>query len=408
MPLVKEHGAEPIPGYRLLERLGSGGFGEVWKCEAPGGLLKAIKIVQGADPLRGSAGLAEQELKALRRVQSVRHPYLLSIDRHDVIDGRLLIVMELADGSLWDRFRERRANGQPGIPREELLRYLLEAAEVLDLMHGTYQLQHLDIKPQNLFLIHDHVKVGDFGLVKDLQNVQGRLSGGVTPFYAAPETFDGVVSRHCDQYSLAIVYQELLTGMRPVAGDSVQQVILQHLQGTPNLTSLPAADRPAVARALGKKPEDRYPSCLAFVRSLRAGPDATVDLGGPVVATVPAASAASGGTPPPGTSKRMTVAVDTRPTAATEPAAAAPRPERTGAGVLVPAVVVGLGGTGRAVLQRLRQAVVDHVGPPERWPHLRLLYLDTDPEAVRAALDGSVGPALAPDEVLPVRLQRAG
>src|SRR5436853_2842188 len=144
-----ENKAEPIPGYTLIERLGGGGFGEVWKVEAPGGLHKAIKIVYGdlqtADP--DGTRRAEQELKALKRVQAVRHPYLLSLERYDIVDGRLLIVMELADCNLWERFRDCRAKGLLGIPRDSLLRYLAEAAEALDLMHGQHQLQHLDIKP---------------------------------------------------------------------------------------------------------------------------------------------------------------------------------------------------------------------------------------------------------------------
>src|SRR4051812_44850123 len=206
MSLVIQAGAEPIPGYKLLERLGGGGFGEVWKVEAPGGLFKAIKFVHGdlhtgeGEDLRR----AEQELKALKRVQAVRHPYLLSLERYDIINGKLMIVMELADCSLWDRFREHRTQGQPGIPRDTLLRYLAETAEVLDLMNSQHNLQHLDVKPQNLFLIHDHVKVADFGLVKDLEGIRATITGGVTPVYAAPETFNEEVSRFCDQYSLAI------------------------------------------------------------------------------------------------------------------------------------------------------------------------------------------------------------
>ena len=165
-----------------------------------------------------------------------------------------------------------------------------EAAEVLDLMNTQYQLQHLDIKPQNLFLVHNHVKVADFGLVKDLEGMRGQITGGVTPVYAAPETFDGIVTRFCDQYSLAIVYQELLTGVRPFNGTSGQQLLMQHLREPPNLGPLPPADRPAVARALAKKPEDRFPTCLQFVRALQhagaetPGPASAVDAGEPVAA----------------------------------------------------------------------------------------------------------------------------
>src|SRR6201993_3249055 len=138
-----ESQAEPLPGYRLIERLGGGGFGEVWKCEAPGGLHKAIKFVFGdlsalaSDAISGDDGhRAKQELKALSRVKTVRHPFILSLERYDIIDGQLLIVMELADRNLWDRFKECRSQGLQGIPRAELLNIMEESAEALDLMNN--------------------------------------------------------------------------------------------------------------------------------------------------------------------------------------------------------------------------------------------------------------------------------
>src|SRR3954469_6992697 len=138
-----EQQAEPIPGYRLIERLGRGGFGEVWKAEAPGGLHKAIKFVFGDLSAAGQGEPAEQERRSLERIKSIRHPYILSLERIEEIDGQLLIVMELADRNLWDRFRDCRAEGKLGIPREELLCYMEEAAEALDLMNIQHQLQHL-------------------------------------------------------------------------------------------------------------------------------------------------------------------------------------------------------------------------------------------------------------------------
>jgi serine/threonine protein kinase len=268
MTFIREPNAEPIPGYRIIEPLGSGGFGEVWKCEAPGGIFKAIKFVYGnLNSLDVDGARAEQEFKALNQVKEVRHPFILSLDRIEEIEGELCIVMELADKSLYDVFVECQAAGLVGIPRDDLLRYLRDAAEALDHMIQKHNLQHLDIKPRNLFLISDRVKVADFGLVKHLEAQSGVLNS-VTPLYAPPETFTGKISEHSDQYSLAIVYQEMLTGQRPFSGKNARQLLIQHTQEEPELRNLPEAERPVIARALAKDPKRRFPNCLAFVRAL--------------------------------------------------------------------------------------------------------------------------------------------
>jgi serine/threonine protein kinase len=273
---TREPNCEPIPGYRLLEPLGRGGFGEVWKCEAPGGLYKAIKFVEGERSLAlGETVPAVEELKAIQHIKSLRHPFLLSMERVELIGDELVIVMELADKSLMDVFQEHQQSGAAGIPREELLRYLSEAADVLDLMNLQHGLQHLDIKPGNLFLVSNHIKVADFGLVRSLKDRNGSadgslLSGGLTALYAAPEMFRNVISSSCDQYSLAIVYQELLTRVRPFNGKNLRQLVMQHTTADPDLSRLPESDRPAVARALAKVPDQRFPNCIAFVQTLQA------------------------------------------------------------------------------------------------------------------------------------------
>src|SRR5262249_43010957 len=154
--------AEPLPGYRLIEPLGSGGFGEVWKCEAPGGLFKAIKFVFGnLNSLDIDGARAEQEKRALDRIKGLRHPFVLSTEQIQIVEGELVIIMELADRNLHDCYQEHLQAGLIGIPRDDLLRYVRDAAEALDFMNEN-GLQHLDIKPRNLFLVSDRVKVADF------------------------------------------------------------------------------------------------------------------------------------------------------------------------------------------------------------------------------------------------------
>ena len=204
--------SKPILGYTLKERIGAGGYGEVWSAEAPGGIAKAVKLVYGYH----DENRAQGELKSLNRVRELRHPFLLSLERIDVVGGQLVVITELADKSLKELFEEHVDTGLHGIPRDELLKYVSEAAEALDYISDEHKLQHLDVKPENLLMVSDHIKVADFGLVKELQDTNQSLMTGLTPIYAPPELFDGRPSRTSDQYSLAIVYQEMLTGTAPL------------------------------------------------------------------------------------------------------------------------------------------------------------------------------------------------
>jgi serine/threonine protein kinase len=482
----------PLDGYRLIERIGRGGFGEVWRCEAPGGFQKAVKFVFGDLDSSDEGRPAEQELKSLNRVKDVRHPYILTLERYDIIDGQLMVVMELAERNLWDKFRECRMLGQIGVSRAELLGYLTEAAEALDLMNDRYKLQHLDIKPQNLFLVYNHIKVADFGLAKMFEGAVASVTGGVTPVYAAPETFQGEVSRFSDQYSLAIVYQELLTGVRPFNGANTKQLLLQHLREPPDLSALPEYDRPIIARALEKEPSRRWPSCRDMVQRLVAAPHTVTradamalplpvePVGGrttspadsfaPPTQAVYTQSAATGVAPtdrgtqtlpgpiaqapsaltpaPPspqgrpswGTLTALPGLVTPRMVTATPRGSVTPRggptksttaeappnvtqarpvvvetgrmgalgiapPERTGDGLLFPALVVGLGRTGLECLRAVRQIVHDRFDSVARLPTLRFLFIDTDPDETTAAAGSGADP-LPPHQVLLARLKR--
>jgi serine/threonine protein kinase len=416
MSFLREPNAEPIPGYRLIEPLGSGGFGEAWKCEAPGGLNKAIKFVFGnLNSLDVDGARAEQELHALNRVKEVRHPFVLSMDRIEVVEGELVIVMELADRNLHDAFEESVAAGLVGIPRDALLRYVRDAAEALDHMNEKHNLQHLDIKPRNLFLVSDRVKVADFGLVKHLGRAPGSgILGGVTPIYAPPETFNGTISGRSDQYSLAIVYVELLTGQRPFTGKNARQLAQQHLNEEPDLRALPEAERPVVARALAKDPNKRFPNCLAFIRALyTARSPSRVEIGRPESEESRA--------------KRPKTMVDTLESVFLEQLSPngqviLAKDDETGSeevpesqlgmtvaqpqtGSLRPTLVVGIGSFGRRALLELRCRLLDRFGDLEKVPLLRFLYVDTDTDACRAATRGAPEVAFKQHEVYHLPLQ---
>ncbi|HMC65175.1 MAG TPA: protein kinase, partial [Gemmataceae bacterium] len=413
MSFLREPNAEPIPGYRLIEPLGSGGFGEVWKCEGPGGLLKAIKFVYGSLKALDDEGVrADQEYKSLNRVKEVRHPFVLSTEQIRVSpDGELVIVMELADKNLHDAFQECQAAGLIGIPRDSLLRYIRDAAEALDHMNEKHNLQHLDIKPRNLFLTSDRVKVADFGLVKHLQQSGSGILGGVTPLYAPPETFQNQITEFSDQYSLAIVYQELLTGHRPFTGKNARQLAMQHLNEEPELRSLPEAERPVIARALSKEPTRRFPTCLAFVRALYNAQSTAR----PQPVVLPPAEDS------PSRPKTMADTLEDIPLeqpvhvvdAAPSPIAELPEEEVSQLGLTVanpqtgtlrPTLVIGLGSFGRRALVDLRCRFLDRFGDLAQMPMVRFLYVDVDPEGVRAASRGAPEVALTSNEVCPLPL----
>ncbi len=430
MSWIREPNAEPIPGYRLIEPLGSGGFGEVWKCEAPGGLYKALKIVYGnLNSLDVDCVRAEQEMKSLNRIREVRHPFVCSLDRIEVVEGELCIVMELAERTLHDVFVECQAAGMIGIPRDNLLCFLRDAAEALDYMNEKHNLQHLDVKPRNLFVIGERVKVADFGLVKHLerQSASGLL-GGVTPLYAAPETFIGKISNHSDQYSLAIVYQELLTGHRPFQAKNVRQMAQMHMKEEPDLRSLPEADRPIVARALAKDPTKRYASCMHFISALYKARQ-PVRAEGEAVAKKEAALSGSSirprsladsmedvnleesadlgfAAPPPlPERKHAPVAEDEQDVEVSDLGVTVPQPET---GALRPTIILGLGAFGRKALLELRCRFLDRFGDLSKLPLVRFLCIDTDPEAGHIAVRGAPQVALAHGEFQPLPLQPVG
>jgi len=273
LPAVCPLGSEPVPSHQVINRLGQGGFGEVWKATGPGGFEVALKMVKLSEKS------AKAELRALEVIKGIRHANLVAMSGSWQVRGWLVIAMELADKTLADRLQEALAVGQPGIPERELYEYMEEAAKGLDFLNQPHPklqgedsrgIQHRDVKPQNLLLVGGSVKVADFGLARVLKNEVTSHTGHMTSSYAAPEFFSDQTSIRSDQYSLAVTYCQLRGGRLPFVGNAAQ-VMRGHLERNPDLTMLPEGERSAVARALAKDPQQRWTSCLAFVRAIRTG-----------------------------------------------------------------------------------------------------------------------------------------
>jgi len=411
-------------GYSINHRLGAGGYGEVWQATAPGGVEKAIKIVFG----HCDEDLAGRELKSLDRIKGVRHPFVLSIERYDIVAGRLIIVTELADMSLDACFKRHQEQERPGIPRDELLGYISDAAEGLDCLVIRHSLQHLDIKPENLLLVGDHVKVADFGLVKELATrTINSMMGGMTPLYSAPEIYDDDPSPRSDQYSLAIVYQQMLTGALPFPGRTPAQLAKQHTQAEPNLQSLCEHDRKVVGRALAKDPAARFESCCDFVAALR-GETVTSSPNTSVPTTTSSAtqprqlsgddtkSMARQHTEPlqPVTAAQATQALPGKDTARPRPVASEPIPKPLPALEFptvdsaihdlgptadetelnesqIPTLFVAVGGVGVEMLTCIRSRTEQVLADNLKLPDLAWLAIDTDRESLENAATADEG-----------------
>ena len=201
--------------------------------------------------------------------------------RGRVAAEQLIVVMGLGDGTLYDRLLEVRrqaglgaeaAKVPLGLEAEEVIRYLRGAANAIDLLNRQKPdaIYHCDIKPQNILLVGGEAQVCDFGLAKKVQgDMRSTRQVFATPGYAAPEVLQSQpFGRGVDQYSLAVTYFELRTGLLPFDVTSQANMLIAKCSGKIDLRQVSPKERKVLQRAMHLDPARRYPTCGEFVRAM--------------------------------------------------------------------------------------------------------------------------------------------
>jgi peptide/nickel transport system substrate-binding protein len=257
--------------YHIIEQLGEGGMGAVYKAfDARLERHVAIKvIIPSQHQSEQFSKRFEREAKALAKLT---HPNIVPVIDYGEQDGMLYLVMAfISGGTLRDRMSSPLAWQQSA-------RFLAPVAGALGYAHQ-HGIIHRDVKPANILVMESgQPMLSDFGIAKIMEGQQTQLTGtGVglgTPDYMAPEQgFGSPVDARSDVYSLGVVYYEMVTGRKPFHADTPLAVLIKHMtEPLPRprdfVADLPDAVEQVIFKAMAKKPEDRYQDMGAFQSAL--------------------------------------------------------------------------------------------------------------------------------------------
>jgi serine/threonine protein kinase, bacterial len=268
--LTLQIGKEICPGYQLKRLLGRGGYGYVWEAVKDDGTPLALKFLPCGEGLAAS-----QEIRAISALSHIRHPNLIAIEKVWCQASYLVIEMKLADGNLLDLLDICKTEYNAALPADQACFYLGQAAEGLDFLNArqhhidgqTVAIRHCDVKPSNILLFDDKVKLCDFGFSSmNTMPMQNHRQAGTLDF-TAPEVFQGRISEWSDQYSLAVTYCVLRSDCLPWIATPTQ-FVPGYVRPEPDLSMLTNAEKPIIYRALSRVPQDRWPSCKQLMTQL--------------------------------------------------------------------------------------------------------------------------------------------
>jgi predicted Ser/Thr protein kinase len=262
----------PFGRYRLIDLLGRGGMGEVWKAfDTATERIVAVKVLS---PQVANDPVFEQRFRREAHAAArLNDPHVVPIHNYGEIEGRLYVDMRLIDGR---DLEEMLADGP--LPPERAVKIVEQIASALNSAHRV-GLVHRDVKPSNILVAEDDFAyLIDFGIARGTGETGLTATGNVigTWPYMAPERFTtGLTDARSDIYALACVFYQTLTSSRPFPGDSVEQQIAGHLTAPPPRPSIaqpgmsPELDV-VIATGMAKEPGERYGTTTDLARAARS------------------------------------------------------------------------------------------------------------------------------------------
>ncbi len=269
-----------LGSYEILEEIGRGGMGCVYKARQPSlDRIVAVKVL--LPQLAADKVFVERFLREARSIATLEHPGIVTIFDVGEASGTYYFAMQLLDGRPLDELLEE---GKP-LPVETAVDVLEQVARALDFAHRA-DILHRDVKPGNIILTRSgHAVLTDFGIAQALSDTRLTKTGTSigSPEYMAPEQIEGKkLDARADLYSLGVVFYQMLTGRVPYQGDSPVAIVYQHVkapvpsprEADPEIPEL--CDRVATT-LMAKLPEERYPSAEALLSALADEPFAGGD-----------------------------------------------------------------------------------------------------------------------------------
>ncbi len=272
---------ERIGRYKIVREIGRGAMGVVYHAIDPNiGRPVAIKTIQlGSRKPEEQERLRERLFREARSAGILSHPGIVTIYDVEQQGDLAYIAMEYVDGPTLDQLLSETAP----IAALKLMGILSQTSVALDYAHGK-GIVHRDIKPANIMIAADGAaKITDFGIAKITASDQMTMTGAIvgTPHYMSPEQVQGhLVDGRSDQFSLAVIAYEALTGEKPYSGEHLTTVVYKIVTEDPPPPhrlnpSLSGPIDTALRKALSKKPDARYRNCQEFIDTLEKACAAT-------------------------------------------------------------------------------------------------------------------------------------